>query len=92
MRHRKAIQDCVAFAQFCRYHDMDPVKAADLITLADRAYHAGVRACNVPNRPRDLKPLEAFEDLAGSLGFAADWSGLKPHLVQNGVTCHLPEI
>jgi hypothetical protein len=73
----------VQLARFAAEYKIDPADVAQLVVLARKAFNAGERSCNsgteAAQRAYD-RATDAFEELAGSLGFKVQWPGLWPTL------------
>ncbi len=91
----KRLESLVNFARWCNREKIDPLAAAELIHLAERAFKAGETACNShdPNASkREQKAGEKFEKAATALGFSVSWPGLYPTLSRGGYDVYLPEV
>lgn len=91
----KRLEHLVNFARWCRREKIDPLKAAELIHLAERAFKAGETACNSADQSaskREQRAGEKFEKAAESLGFSVTWPGLYPTLSRGGHEVYLPEV
>ena len=89
MKYPKHLEYATRFARFCLDTGLAPADAADLLVLADRAFKAGERECNVPNTSAD-RQRKAFEERANVYGLRVQWPGLWPSVVKRGRTVYLP--
>lgn len=85
----RRMRACVNFANFARNHKLDPFDLAELLTLADKAFHAGEREANT-GKSADRQRVQ-FEAKAKSMRFEVYWPGLLPGLKRRGVHIYLPE-
>lgn len=85
------LAEAVRFAAFCQEQRVHPRDAAQLVTLARRAFKAGERECNVTDCPAD-KHLERFAAYAKALRFGVRWDGLWPTLTRRGKDIYLPNV
>lgn len=91
MGHSKSVRNALFFANWCKRHGVDPSDAADLVTLADRAFKAGERKCNTGEDHSYEKWTTEFEKKAATLGFSTSWPGLCPTLKDvDGLDVYLP--
>ncbi len=83
----------VAFARFCVTYKTHPTDLARMVTLARRAYQAGVRYANGAGRHEALDAAKVrFESVARSNGFTTHWPGLWPRLyAADGTGFSLPD-
>lgn len=85
----------VAFARFSINNNLTALETAELITLANKAFHAAERWCNTGSardESANSRCKHRFEDKARSLGFSVSWPGLWPLLERNGVEVNLPSL
>jgi hypothetical protein len=73
---KKALRDCVCFANFCHTHNLLPHDVGTLIDLTDKAFAAGVRECNT-NQSADRQRARV-EKFAAELRLTTRWPGLGP--------------
>ena len=77
MKLPKKYRNAIYFMRMCERADMNPSIMAELSILAQRAFSAGERACNIPDY--NAGPArERFELLAGAAGLSVEWPGLYP--------------
>jgi hypothetical protein len=83
----------IQFSRLCRDLNRDGLIVAQLMTLADKAFKAGERECNVPNASAEKQraALEVFvkDNLRG---YKVKWPGLWPMLSRGKFDIHLPTI
>jgi hypothetical protein len=83
----------VTLAQFASEQGVSVRDAAELVTLAERAFKAGERDCNEGSEASDKSYERAharFRERAEALGFGVQWSGLWPTLLKDGREVYLP--
>jgi hypothetical protein len=93
MRLSKSKLFAVQVANFAAEHGMSGRDVVELVTLAERAFSAGVRDCNEGSDASDRaseKAGSAFNEAAREAGFDVEWPGLWPTLRKAGEWVHLP--
>lgn len=94
IRLSKSMEAHVAFARFCANHKLDPRDVAELMTLAERDFHANERHCNegtdATAKASDKTGARVTEK-ARAMGFET-WPGLYVRLVKDGQDVFLPSI
>ena len=77
MKLPKKYRNAIYFMRMCERADMNPSIMAELSVLAQRAFRAGERSCNIPDYNAD-PARERFELLAVAAGLSVQWPGLYP--------------
>jgi hypothetical protein len=90
MHLTKEMMGKVCFANFCIENGIKPRDAAELVSLAKRAFKVGERVAN-GEANSEHPAFAAFEIRAKELGFEVSWPGLWPVLMKNGKDVYLPE-
>ena len=81
----------VGLARFCTNYKLDPLDVAELMTLAGRAFNAGAKGCNQPNKKAEDRTRRNVEAKAEKLGLAVSWPGLNPSFQDaKGFNVNLP--
>lgn len=94
VRLNKANRYAIALARFAHDCGIDMYDAAVLAMLADKAFHAGERACNEGSeqaRSAEKETGEQFDSAAIKLGLETDWPGLWPLVRKNGRDIMIPD-
>ena len=83
MKPSKKYRNAIDFARLCIQQNIEPLIMAELATLADRAFNAGVRECNI--KDYDAGPHRTLFEAAAELqGLEVYWNGLFPTCTRLG--------